>query len=279
MAAATLRRMGLSTVTGPGARRRLKRVLARADRGAAANGTTLLIYHRVGGGTADERDLTVAEFARQLDVLSDHRVVALDAALDELARGDDSPKVVLTFDDGFADVHDVAWPMLRDAGLPFTIYVATAYIGRTMHWDGSTASIPGPALTWDQLGELSASPMVTIGNHTHTHARPERLTADELDRCTAELEQRVGVVPQHYAYTWGIPVPAARPLLRERFRSAATGAVARNHPGVDPFRLARVPVRGSDPLPFFAAKLSGALRAERTYERLVAVAKRAGARS
>lgn len=271
--------MGISAATGPGARRRLKRWLAHLDRGPATAGTTLLIYHRVGGGTLDERDLTIADFDRQLDVLSDHRVVALDTALDELARGDDSPKVVLTFDDGFADVHAVAWPMLRDAGLPFTIYVTTAYLGGSMQWEGSTATAPGPALTWDQLGELAASELVTIGNHTHTHVRPERLDAGELDRCTAELERRVGVTPRHFAYTWGIPVPAAEPLLRERFRSAATGLVGRNHPGVDPIALRRVPVRGSDPFPFFAAKLSAALRAERAYQWVVSAAKRAGARA
>jgi peptidoglycan/xylan/chitin deacetylase (PgdA/CDA1 family) len=271
-----------SAVTGPGLRRLLKHGLATSARPVqaarrGASGTTLLIYHRIGGGTPDERDLPTAEFEAQLEELGRHRVVPLDTALDELDRGDDTPKVVITFDDGFADVHTTAWPLLEAARLPFTLYVTTAYLDGTMHWPGSTSKHPGPALTWAQLGELAASELVTIGNHTHTHARPEALSAAELDTCSDLLEARLGVVPRHYCYTWGVPVPAARALIEARFRSAATGLVGRNDPASDRLNLARVPVRGTDPLSFFRAKLTGGLGPERVYERIVRAAKRAGA--
>ena len=270
----------MAGLTGPGLRRSLKQGLAGAsrlfgDRRPAA-GATLLIYHRVGGGTPDERDLPTDEFEAQVEELTRHRVVTLDAALDALDAGDDTPTVVLTFDDGFVDVYSTAYPLLRDAGLPFTLYVTTAYLDGMMHWPGSMSQHPGPALTWQQLEELAGDPLVTIGNHTHTHARPENLSAEELDRCSELLEERLGVVPQHYCFTWGKPVPDAVPLLQERFRSAATGIVGRNQPGTDRLQLHRVPVRGTDPLPFFRTKLRGGLGPERTYERIVTAAKRSG---
>jgi peptidoglycan/xylan/chitin deacetylase (PgdA/CDA1 family) len=271
-----------TSITGPGLRRTLKRGLAAAARpleelGGGSSGTTVLIYHRVGGGTPDERDLPATGFVQQVEELARHRVVPLDVALDELEAGDDSPKVVLTFDDGFVDVYTTAWPLLREAGLPFTLYVTTAYLDGTMHWPGSTSKHPGPALGWRQLEELAGSDLVTIGNHTHTHARPEGLSVEELDTCSGLLEQRLGVVPQHYCFTWGVPVPAARDLLAARFRSAATGLPGRNAPGHDLLDLRRVPVRGSDPIGFFRAKLTGELGPERAYERIVRTAKRLGA--
>jgi hypothetical protein len=273
--------MGMS-MTGPGLRRTLKRGLAATARplelvGGEPSGTTVLIYHRVGGGTPDERDLPTTEFVKQVEELTRHRVVPLDAALDELEAGDDSPKVVITFDDGFVDVHTTAWPLLREAGLPFTLYVTTAYIDGTMHWPGSTSQHPGPALGWRQLEELAGSGLVTIGNHTHTHARPEALSAEELDTCSELLEARLGVAPQHYCFTWGVAVPSARALLAERFRSAATGVVGRNGPAQDRLELHRVPVRGTDPIGFFRAKLAGELGPERAYEAVVQAAKRLGA--
>ena len=207
-------------------------------------------------------------------------MVPIGEAVDRLERGDRQPSVVLTFDDGFRDVHEHAWPLLREARLPFTVYVATAYVGGTMHWEGSTARDTGaPALDWDQLAEMVDSGLCTIGNHTHDHVRPERLTEEQLDRCSAVLVERLGVRPEHFAYTWGVPVPALEPALRARFRSATTGELGRNLPGQDPMRLRRVPVRGSDPMPFFAAKLRGALRPERAYAEVVGLAKRAGARA
>lgn len=257
-----------------GVRGRLKRGLARLQRPAAASGATLLIYHRVGGGTTNELDLDPATFERQLDLLADHDVVSLDTAVDRLEAGDASPSFVLTFDDGFEDVYDNAWPLLRQRGIPFTIYLATAYMGTTMKWEGATATgEPGRGLSWDRLRELVDSGLCTIGNHTHTHARPEALTTDELDACTAEIERRLGVRPQHFTYPWGIPVPALQGAMRERFRSASTGELGRNLPGTDLMRLRRVPVRRTDPDAFFAAKLSGNLLPERAYARIVGLAK------
>jgi peptidoglycan/xylan/chitin deacetylase (PgdA/CDA1 family) len=254
----------------------MKRGLTLLASRRAASGITILIYHRIGGGTCDERDVSVEEFRRQLEVLADHDVVSLDEALDGLEAQDTSPRVVLTFDDGFADVHDVALPLLLERRLPFTLYLATAYLGGVMHWDGSTAKAPGPALSWTQVSELAGSGLCTIGNHTHSHVGPEALTEAELDRCTAEIEDHLGVTPRHFAYTWGVPVPSMEAALRARFRSGVTGELGRNLPGVDPMRLRRVPVRQTDPARFFEAKLRGSLSAERAYTSLVAAAKAVG---
>ena len=134
-------------------RERVKRQLAWMGGWGRPSGATLLIYHRVGGGSRDERDVTAARFAEQVERLTQAPVVSLDAALDRLDAGEEEPSVVLTFDDGFGDVYDHAWPLLREAGLPFTLYAATGYLGGTMHWDGSTARDTGaPALECEQLG-------------------------------------------------------------------------------------------------------------------------------
>lgn len=243
-----------------------------------ASGATLLIYHRIGGGTANELDISTEAFVRQLDRLSGHDVIPLDAALDRLDAGDASPSVVLTFDDGFEEVYRNAWPLLRARGLPFTIYLASAYVKAPLVWEGATATGPaGRGLSWPQLNEMVASGLCTIGNHTHRHVRPEELTEADLDACSETVERHLGVRPQHFTYPWGVRVPEMEPALRARFRSASTGELGRNLPGVDPMRLRRVPVRRTDPDAFFAAKLVGDLLPERVYGQMVRVAKALGA--
>ena len=260
-------------------RRRLKHAIARARRDRPAQGATLLIYHRVGGGTRDELDLPPAALARQLELLDGHDVVPLDTALDRLDAGDTRPTVVLTFDDGFEDVHRNAWPMLKERGLPFTVYLASGFVSRPMVWEGSTAQgTAGRGMSWAQLGEMADSGLCTIGNHTHRHVRPEVLAEDELDACTDAVERHLGITPAHFTYPWGIPVPGMEAALRERFRSASTGELGRNLPGTDRMRLARVPVRQSDPEAFFTAKLVGELGPERAYAGVVRLAKAAGLR-
>ncbi|MFW6033586.1 MAG: polysaccharide deacetylase family protein [bacterium] len=264
---------------GPRMRALVKRALAGTGPRRAASGITILTYHRVGGGSLDERDLDSAAFAAQLEVLGRADVISLDEASERLASGDRRSGVVLTFDDGFADVYDNAWPLLRGRRLPFTLFLATRYVGGRMRWEGSTAKADGAALTWDQIGELTCSGLCTVGNHTHSHVPPDRLSTGELDACSAAVERRLGVRPRHFAYPWGVPVAGLEGELRRRFRTAATGVVGRNLPGVDPMRLRRVPVRRTDPPEFFAAKLSGRLVPERAYGALVATAKKAGARA
>jgi peptidoglycan/xylan/chitin deacetylase (PgdA/CDA1 family) len=242
-----------------------------------AAGVTLLTYHRVGGASGDELDVPLPTFSAHLDVLqSGHDVVSLDEALDGLDAGEDRPRVVLTFDDGFADVHERAFPILAERGLPFTLYLVAGLVGASMRWEGSAAKSQGSsALTWDEIAEMAESGLCTIGNHTFSHAGPDTVDAGELDRCSDAIEERLGRRPAHFAWTWGVAAPRLLPLVRERFRSAATGIVGRNHPGGDRHSLCRVPVRSSDPLPFFQAKLTGDLWAERSYERIVDAAKAA----
>lgn len=257
-----------------GVRGSLKRLLAVLAGNGPARGATLLILHRVGGGTTNELDLDAAMFARQVELLSAHDVVSLDEALDRLDAGDETPSFVLTFDDGFADVYENAWPLLRERVMPFTIYLATAYMGTTMVWEGATAKgEPGKGLSWDQLREMVASGLCTIGNHTHTHVRPEALTAAELDACKERIEAELGVTARHFTYPWGIPVPELDEAIRARFRSASTGELGRNLPGADSMRLRRVPVRRTDPEAFFAAKFRGSLLPERIYAAMVGGAK------
>lgn len=261
-------------------RERVKNVLAGLPQRAQAAGATLLIYHRVGGGTSDELDLSVERFADQLDELRKHDVLSLDGALDRLDADDSSPSVVLTFDDGFSDVHTHAWPLLRQRAIPFTIYLASAYVDAPMRWPGSTStSVPGHGLTWEQLGEMVDSGLCTIGNHTHRHTRPELVTPRDLDECTDAVQTHLDVRPHHFTYPWGIAVPALEPGLRERFRSASTGELGRNLPGTNRWRLRRVPVRRTDPLSFFRAKLDGALGPERAYATIVGAAKSVGVRA
>lgn len=264
-------RFGIVGAVAPGAlRTTVKRVLGAPVPRRPARGATILLYHRVGGGSANELDIATATFEHQLDVLARHRVVSLDAALDGLAAGDESPCVVLTFDDGWGDVYANAWPQLRERQLPFTVYLATAYVGGTMGWSGRHAA----ALRWDEVAEMQATGLCTVGNHGHTHPLPADLSADELDRCSDTVEAALGGRPRHFAYPWGIEVAGLRPEVAARFRSAATGVVGRNLPGTDPMALRRVPVRRTDPIPFFQAKLAGRLLPERGYGVLVHAVKR-----
>jgi peptidoglycan/xylan/chitin deacetylase (PgdA/CDA1 family) len=74
----------------------------------------------------DEQSLRrhLAELTRHFDVTS------LDAGISRLSRGDiNQPTVAITFDDGFQNNHDVAFPILLESRVPATIFPVTGLIG------------------------------------------------------------------------------------------------------------------------------------------------------
>ena len=66
------------------------------------------------------------------------KVLPMASAVELLAEGRLPPRaVVITFDDGYADNHDVALPILRALGLPATFFIATGYLNGGRMWNDS----------------------------------------------------------------------------------------------------------------------------------------------
>ena len=76
---------------------------------------------------------TPEQLTAHLDFLSRHYRVIEPSRLPGTSH--DRPVVVITFDDGFYSVFKNAWPMLRERGWPFVVYLTTDVIGnRTLLW-------------------------------------------------------------------------------------------------------------------------------------------------
>lgn len=239
-------------------------------------GITVLIYHRVGGGSDSEVDLPVDVFRAQLAYLAEHhRVISLDTAVAELA-GDTpiDPGVVITFDDGTADFVEYAVPTLLEFDLPATLYVATQFID-----DGADFPWGAPPASWGGLRESATTGLVSIGSHTHAHSLLDRADVSEvgrdLDRSIDLIGEHIGIVPDHFAYPKALlGSDGAESAVRRRFSSAALARGRVNPVGnTNLHRLWRTPVQLSDRHAMFATKAAGGLRLEGELRHVVASVK------
>lgn len=231
-------------------------------------GPRILIYHQVGSNLGRQMEVTVPAFEFQLRwLMGNGSIVSLQEALDRAGEPDADRLFVLTFDDGYRDLYDTAFPMLAAVTAPFVVYVTTEPVesGRPM---GGQAE----PLTWDQISDM-ADAGATIGSHTHTHPdlrhTPPDVVESELAESDRLIERRLGVRPQHFCYPYGYWSATAEPLVRERYLTATLGGGPAVRPDNDPHRIHRVPIQLSDSRYFFIRKMkSGMVLEEKVRRRL-----------
>lgn len=101
--------------------------------------------------------------------------------------------VVLTYDDGFEDFYDNAFPALQARGMKATIFPIAAYVGKDSSWDVFGRR---PHLSKDQLRAIAEAGH-EIGSHTLTHPDLTLLSDDDLTRELADsralLEDTTGM--------------------------------------------------------------------------------------
>jgi peptidoglycan/xylan/chitin deacetylase (PgdA/CDA1 family) len=192
---------------------------------AAGDGGVVLMYHRFGESDLPSTNIRLEQFEAHLAELQSggYTVMPLDDMVRAWRAGTPLPDraVAITIDDAFRSIYTHAWPRLRAAGFPFTVFVATDPVDqRNPNY-----------MTWDQLRELTAAG-VAIGNHTDSHLRLQNASPAAAAAAIAAGQERIreelGLVPSLLAYPFGEASLAARQLVIDAGFDAAFG----QHSGV-----------------------------------------------
>ncbi len=121
----------------PGAKK--ARLTGRWIRSRLTGGAIVLGYHRVADPDDDVFDICVApdRFERHLETLQRRaRTITLSHAVESVAGGNQPARsVVVTFDDGYAEIVDVVRPLLERYEVPATVFVPSGAFGKELWWD------------------------------------------------------------------------------------------------------------------------------------------------
>jgi peptidoglycan/xylan/chitin deacetylase (PgdA/CDA1 family) len=212
-----------------------------------SRGALVLTYHAVEEGPAP-LCIRPPLFAEHLDaiVASGRRSTTVAGLADTLiAGGDLDDLVVITFDDAFASVPNVAWPQLAERGLTSTVFCVAGHLDGANDWPSQHPSAPRRRLAGrDELAAIAAAGG-EIGSHGLTHAPLDtddrELVRRELSRSKALLEEALDVAVRTLAWPYGVSSSVAAEIASAAgYVAACAGAGARVRPDSDLFALPRV---------------------------------------
>nr|WP_251048023.1 polysaccharide deacetylase family protein [Planococcus sp. ISL-109] len=189
------------------------------------NGCLGLNYHRVQDDTllvksarsllqSDELvkySVLQSEFKEQIDALVEAGAVFLNEEQLLKAKAENAfPEkcVWISFDDIDRSVYENAFPILKEAQVPFTMFVIAGHVGSK---DFSNLEMS----TWDELREMKKSGLADFGSHTFDMHRfedeipvfliPDQLEGfkKDLEKSVDKIESELDVTIKSFAYPYG----------------------------------------------------------------------------
>ena len=121
------------------------------------SGVIVLMYHRINAGTEHFPGMPIAQFREQMQWIKKNcspiwpEEIADACQLASRIR----PPVVITFDDGYRDYYDSAYPILRELKIPAAMFLTTDYIDRggliwteALYWATMSSKKTNVTLPW-----------------------------------------------------------------------------------------------------------------------------------
>lgn len=224
-------------------------------------GVPILMYHSI-----DRNDVffTVrpAAFAKQMRYLRDnhYRIVSLPDLVDMLSTQTPLPDraVVLTFDDGYADNYQHAWPILKKCGFPATIFLLPRLAGSRLENSQGSAL---PLMNWPQIKEMHQSGLIDFEPHGLTHFKLIHCSPRQVEREMGESRRMIETILSKkcalFSYPKGRYNQGVIALLKQqRFKGAVTVIKGRVHSGDNLYTLKRCSVNSTVSFVQFRAYLT-----------------------
>ncbi|KWV58680.1 hypothetical protein AS156_33655 [Bradyrhizobium macuxiense] len=162
--------------------------------------------------------------------------------------------LLITFDDGYLDFAEQAWPVLKSNDLSAEVFIVTDLVGARAEWDASFGT-PAPLMDADRIIALAGEGAM-FGSHLARHPRTDRLSsaelAEELLRSRIQLETWLERPTSSLAAPFGCTDQRFRILAAECGYKAVFNTVERAA-GLqdDLLDLPRIEVRGDHSLDAF----------------------------
>jgi len=224
----------------------------------------VLTYHRIGESKYDPFCVSSSAFNEHMASLAeDKRSVSLTELRRFLEGEITLPEnaCLVTIDDGMRSTLSEALPILERWEIPAIAFVSSKLIGL------NSSDLAEPYLDKEQLRELNASKIITIGSHAHTHRSMGEIgiseMRDEAVRSREILNEIIDEEVVSFAYPFGMQRDhnehTDKVLAESGYKIAFNSMHGPVVPGMNPISLPRIKVEGGESINMFRKISCGAL--------------------
>jgi peptidoglycan/xylan/chitin deacetylase (PgdA/CDA1 family) len=227
------------------------------------NKLRVLMYHKVHVNRRDYLTVDVQQLREQLVFLQkNYSIIRLSDLIAHIQQGQELPEkaLLITFDDGYLNNYELAYPVFKELNIPFSIFLVADFIGKKHLYDGDLQEF----ISSDKLLEMQD--IVEYGLHSTSHQDinnlPENLWHSEIRKCVSTLSSLPIKIQMAWAYTYG-SFPRENQELVEKLEHAMKdnqvvcafriGNRINNIPLKTPYYIERIDIRGTQS--FFKFKL------------------------
>lgn len=232
-----------------------------------SHGINILMYHQIGHFAPMKAHRStycrVDRFAAQMAWLHrfGYRVLSMDEVL-ACVKGEmaiPGRAVALTFDDGYENFYEHAWPILQRYRFPAMVYLIAGLVGKPSEWFARDGRATPPLMSAERIRQLRREGC-DFGGHSVNHVKlAEQDSATirrEVTDCKAMLEDLLGEAVPHFCYPYGShDMRAVEAVAQAGYTCATTCLRAPASPADDPLTLPRKAVSYGDTLPGVLWKL------------------------
>ncbi|AWI76801.1 polysaccharide deacetylase [Parazoarcus communis] len=227
----------------------------------------ILMYHQVGDFAPMKAHQSTycnhRRFAAQMAWLSrfGYTVLSMDQVLACLRGDTPTPPraVALTFDDGYENFYEYAFPVLQRYGFPAMVYLIADLLGQPSSWFAADGRDTPPLMSAARILQLRKAG-IDFGSHSATHQKlakcEDQRIMEEVTRSKAKLEDLLGEPVRHFCYPYGShDLRAVNAVAAAGYLTATTCARAPATPTDDPLTLPRKAISHGDNLLGFLWRL------------------------
>ena len=158
---------------------------------------------------------------------SDIEIVSIDELLknEKESTPISNGRIAISFDDGYLDFYQYAFPILNEYKIPATVFLPTGFLDQKITSDNRSCLPQRQFLTWDQVREMYQYG-INFGSHSISHRSLSTMDklqiSRELSLSKQRMETEIGAEINGFAFPYGtyrdIPADAEKLLeYRDKF--------------------------------------------------------------